>query len=278
MQTLIIYLLKKIFFESVPRDGSLIPTRDPNVFSYVDATQRMKEFEFNDVNFFPYHCDDYRPCVFKGKRPLKWILFAGVEYSGVFSLIDQNQDTLLVVKGRTYASAVKSGKQIIFYERAGTNLILKLYKLDDLKPMNISNKEMIEISKNGKDGILADAPYIQENITLPEGKLELNHEFNHEFKELGELIVIGDIPWLKKLPENQASTAILSVQPKSGKITIYPQDWFNQGDYDFGYQWITLAGRDPSNGQLQGTGIRLGNFQCDESGRRLVKGGKSVFF
>jgi hypothetical protein len=52
---------------------------------------------------------------------------------------------------------------------------------------------------------------------------------------------------------------------------VPPQDWFNSGDFDFGYQWITKVVRDSNSGKIVGTGIRLKNFILDESGRQIEK-------
>lgn len=49
---------------------------------------------------------------------------------------------------------------------------------------------------------------------------------------------------------------------------MIPQDWFNHGDYDFGYQWVTLVAREPGD-RIVGEEIRIGAFVLDETGRRV---------
>ncbi len=51
----------------------------------------------------------------------------------------------------------------------------------------------------------------------------------------------------------------------SGALTIVPQDWFNSGSYDFGYQWVTRVARPHAGGPVYGEGIRLGIFRLDSS-------------
>jgi hypothetical protein len=252
----------------------MAPTDDPNVFTYVDASQRMKEFEITNVNFFPYHWADYSPQVLKNGSLLKW----SSEYSGVCALRDQQKNIVLVFTDRMYASPVNNGKWIVFYRRAGNSLKLHLYKCDELTPLNITADELQNLSKNRQEDIIAGPEAILEEISFSEDVYEFDHEFKNEFKEIAELIVVGDISWLGNKEGHHASTALISIQPKTGKVTVYPQDWFNQGSYDFDYQWVTLGGRDPATGKLRGTGIRLANFECDETGRQLEKGGKTVFF
>ncbi|MBI5301277.1 MAG: hypothetical protein HY868_04000 [Chloroflexi bacterium] len=61
-------------------------------------------------------------------------------------------------------------------------------------------------------------------------------------------------------------------------VEVYPQDWFNKGDYDFGYQWITRVARD-EDGKIIGDGIRLDRFRLDASGRNIeTKGFQSSYF
>ena len=60
------------------------------------------------------------------------------------------------------------------------------------------------------------------------------------------------------------------VRPRDGTIDVVPQDWFNHGDYDFGYQWVTRVAREPG-GRIVGEGIRIGPFVLNESGRRVAE-------
>lgn len=57
----------------------------------------------------------------------------------------------------------------------------------------------------------------------------------------------------------------------SGATRVAPQDWFNQGPYDFGYQWITRMARLPDVGEIVGEGIRLGVFRLDSPCRQIAE-------
>jgi len=50
---------------------------------------------------------------------------------------------------------------------------------------------------------------------------------------------------------------------------VYPQDWFNHGNFDFGYQWLTRIARDTETGEITGDGIRIELFALDDSYRQL---------
>ncbi|MBF0593996.1 MAG: hypothetical protein HQL22_03430 [Candidatus Omnitrophica bacterium] len=59
---------------------------------------------------------------------------------------------------------------------------------------------------------------------------------------------------------------------KENKFHVYPQEWFNNGSFDFGYQWISKVGREPKSGEIVGEGVRIGAFvlKADYSGIKNV--------
>jgi hypothetical protein len=81
------------------------------------------------------------------------------------------------------------------------------------------------------------------------------------FKELGELI----------LPVHTNPLVVWVIDAENGKLNVYPQDWFNQGDIDRGYQWVTRMARDPRTGRIIGDGIRIGKFVLDETNRNIER-------
>jgi hypothetical protein len=69
---------------------------------------------------------------------------------------------------------------------------------------------------------------------------------------------------------NSSPTALWHLQPAHSRITAYPQDWFNTGDWDYGYQWPTRVKRDPATRLVFGEGIRIGYFALDPTMRNLL--------
>jgi hypothetical protein len=61
------------------------------------------------------------------------------------------------------------------------------------------------------------------------------------------------------------------VDARSGTIDVIPQDWFSDGEFDFGYPWVTRIARDPETGRLVGEGIRMGFFRLDASNRAVER-------
>ncbi|HEV2912395.1 MAG TPA: hypothetical protein VGX92_03670 [Pyrinomonadaceae bacterium] len=97
--------------------------------------------------------------------------------------------------------------------------------------------------------------------SMNEGQHEL--KLPDAFSELDEILVLAH--------STAGNLCLFIVKPKEESLEIIPQDWFNKGPYDFGYQWPTRVARDPETGQIFGEGIRLGVFVLDNSLRQVLK-------
>jgi hypothetical protein len=54
--------------------------------------------------------------------------------------------------------------------------------------------------------------------------------------------------------------------PRKNEVEIFPLDWFNDGDFDHGYEWITRIVRDLATGNILGEGIRIYPFIMKPNG------------
>jgi hypothetical protein len=66
-------------------------------------------------------------------------------------------------------------------------------------------------------------------------------------------------------------TRLWSLRPRLRMLHVMPQDWFNQGNFDFGYQWPTRAARDDTSGTLVGEGFRIREFMLDKAGKNIAR-------
>jgi len=89
-------------------------------------------------------------------------------------------------------------------------------------------------------------------------------DFPREFKVLDELLVLASLP-------QQPGLCIFCLFPKRNEFEVFPQDWFNNGRLDYGYQWVTRVGRDISSQKIYGEGIRISSFVLDDSNRQVEK-------
>jgi hypothetical protein len=89
------------------------------------------------------------------------------------------------------------------------------------------------------------------------------------FLELPEVLVLADFGSEDGNHFDKMFRAIFAFDFKARQVSVIPQRWFNEGSYDFGYQWITRVQREEKTGQIVGEGIRLGNFRLDRSATQV---------
>ncbi len=90
-----------------------------------------------------------------------------------------------------------------------------------------------------------------------------------EFRALPELLVLADYGSERSNGFDRMYRAIFAFDFSAGCVSVLPQRWFNEGKYDFSYEWITRVQREPATGRIVGEGIRLGNFRLDASGTQV---------
>ena len=64
--------------------------------------------------------------------------------------------------------------------------------------------------------------------------------------------------------------ALMVASPRNGWYELFPQDWFNNGGFDYAYQGVTRVARDPRSGRIHGDGTRIDPFVLDETLRQLA--------
>lgn len=87
------------------------------------------------------------------------------------------------------------------------------------------------------------------------------------FAKFEETLALGHFLPVNAKP-GQPTQAIFAFNWLKAEVEVTPQDWFNKGDYDFEYQWITRVAR-LENGRIGGDGVRLGQFELDDTGRQI---------
>ena len=95
---------------------------------------------------------------------------------------------------------------------------------------------------------------------------DLNSDFPGRLQAIDELLILCQTSATKVPSGRQGSNlALLLAHPKQARYRLYPQDWFNSGAVDYGYQWVTRIVRDPRTGQIHGEGFRIAPFVLDHS-------------
>jgi hypothetical protein len=142
---------------------------------------------------------------------------------------------------------------------------ISLYDCNKMKPLSHTTSTFSRMKSKGKN-FLSNGGIIA-SVNIPTTQLERSSiTFPDPIKHIPELFMLAES---SAVLSSKSKTCIILVHPTEGYYEIFPQDWFNMGNYDFGYQWITRVTRDPETKRIIGDGIRLGSFMLDESMRNL---------
>jgi hypothetical protein len=84
---------------------------------------------------------------------------------------------------------------------------------------------------------------------------ELRVQFPAKLQSVEELLILCHCSGTRtSAAREQGDSALLVAHPPRSTYRLYPQDWFNSGGRDYGYEWITRVVRDAGSGQVHGEG------------------------
>ena len=96
--------------------------------------------------------------------------------------------------------------------------------------------------------------------------------FPKELQAIDELLILCNSSAIAPRDDGiNANLALLVAKPRQSSYQLYPQDWFNSSDLDFGYQWVTRVARDPQTGRVRGEGFRIHPFDLEHTLRRATQ-------
>ena len=199
-----------------------------------------------------------------------WEFYDGSPLSGLSRLLSPQGETVLFVDFNCYVQPLSGGRLLVWYE-TGRQIVFTIFDLVALIPFKDHLKIAAEIRTLRKRiWFQGWSPRIYD---VPTALCEGTHAISPpaEFADLPELLVLADFGSMETVSNHwdKIYRAIFAFDFKSRQVTVLPQKWFNEGKYDFGYQWITRVQREPRTGQIVGEGIRLGNFLLDPSGTQV---------
>lgn len=98
----------------------------------------------------------------------------------------------------------------------------------------------------------------------------LQADFPDAMRSMGELLILCHSSGVPVSAES-VDLALIVAEPRASVYRLYPQDWFNHADMDFGYQWVTRVVRNPNTGRIEGEGFRIPPFVLDKTMTKLEK-------
>lgn len=191
-------------------------------------------------------------------------------------LVNEREEFLILLGFYWYACAL--GDEVVLLWRQykseslppgeAAEVQFRLLDLKALSPIEDIEAAVVTSDDRNRAGVyyngksLATQSYV---AAFPAGTAKIS--VPEELIAVGNVLVIADIGSSAGY-EAEVHTAILDFNFRSQVVTSYPQDWFNKGSLDFGYQWISRVSGD-QKGWLCGDGVRIGEFRLDATGRHL---------
>jgi len=192
------------------------------------------------------------------------------ELAGLTSLLDAKGATLLIFDFQCYARILDDGT-IFLWREAGEKelkrIIFDCFSISSLR--SVSNPLATATELREKKLGIAPLPTSQHwefSSRVEPGVHQLS--IPHDWSRFDETLVLADFAESNYF--DMMARAIFAFDWRKRQVEIIPQDWFNNGNYDFGYQWIARVAR-RTDGSIVGEGIRLGSFELDETHRQVKK-------
>ena len=223
---------------------------------------KFEDFVFSSY-LSPWYFKDYTPYI---GLNLKWKHFGNL---GMIKLLN-DKDCLGMIGMYCYLKPINDNYFLIWTR--GTTRI-ELYKIQDLKPIQNENSLINKLKDKKQKYFFNCEPVETIDYFFDLYKTEISFDFPDTFKTIDEIIQVNDIDGMySDYKEGMHNTAIVVLQPKIGRIILYPQDWFNRDEtVDFGYQWITRAERNSKTGKIHIQGIRIDEYILDDTNRQIKK-------
>lgn len=210
-----------------------------------------------------------------------WSDFEGdTKLAGLTFLKDPVGAPVLFLDFHCYVQPIREGRILVWYQNDRCNqdpapnssIHFEILELCKLVPIGDSSQAARDLRKLGQGMKHESQPIDTFEYLIPMSTGQhLLQNVPASFAPLGEVLVLAHLSRCqdKSNPAEEMARAVFSFNFAEAYVSIIPQDWFNTGAFDFGYQWITRVARDPNDGQIVGEGIRLGFFRLDKTGRKI---------
>lgn len=224
----------------------------------------------------PWYFNDTTPKLLRNGQALRWrwIEKIGREYVGAARLEDKERQCFGVVKPYAYILPNPENNQFLIWTKEPScppEFTIDLFATNELQPIENHKEILFDLRENEMTFFFFNCkPRASLSLAFHPNVEQFDAIFPAELKSFPNFCLVTQISGLYKHGKKQWNeTAIILVQPDREKIAIFPQDWFNQSDADFGYQWITRAVVNPKTGLIHGQGIRIDDFILDQTNRQL---------
>lgn len=151
-------------------------------------------------------------------------------------------------------------------------VVLRTFSASELRPLRGRLGRHCRRMRRRGDSFVSHAPPSSE-VRIPTTAVDEmgKASFPSLLEGLDELLVLCHSSGISESPGRSGSNlAVLRLAPRDGTFEFYPQDWYNNGSFNFEYQWVSRVERDPESGRIRGEGIRIPPFVLDGTNRSIA--------
>jgi hypothetical protein len=184
---------------------------------------------------------------------------------------------VLLLDFHNYVLSLGQDLFLIWHQRHTTDepttapVVLRLFALADLSPLVGNLVELTATMRQEGASFVSAAPArweISLSTTVIDHPCTLAAE--PELSAIDELLILCHSSAIAAATWERNNLALLVATPRQQRYQLYPQDWFNNGGFDYGYEWVTRVARDATTGRIHGEGIRIAPFVLDASLRNRM--------
>jgi hypothetical protein len=202
---------------------------------------------------------------------------SGASYAGK-TFLKRDNDVVAILDFENYVTVLDQSTLLIRSQSAKLSeptppVNFNLVEPNSLKSLNENLEEICRSMKLSNQRLILGGGSV-ETFSLDTTRIEIGigGSFPQQIEAVEEILLFCSSSAIGLADGwNRANLALMIAKPKSSTFSLYPQDWFNTGSFDYGYQWATRVVRDPVTGLIHGDGIRIGSFVLDNSLRNLRK-------
>ena len=184
---------------------------------------------------------------------------------------------VLILDFHNYVQLVDRQTLLVWHQRVVPSgpthpVVLRIFAISKLSRLEGGVDELcVAMRQNGTPLIASGPP--QWEVSLPTTVVgeRRNWAVPAPLDDAEELLILCYSSAIDESPMAERSNlALLIARPPEGTYELYPQDWFNNGGLDYGYQGVTRVARDPESKRIHGEGFRIGPFVLDDTLRRTL--------
>ena len=208
----------------------------------------------------------------------KWKKAGETETTAGVVVLWGSEGAVLALNFQNYVYSLNQDALLIWHQRYLSQegptepVVLRLFRYREMRALLGPIEEICSAIKTaGVPFASSEPPFCEVSIpTLVAGE-ERTLVFPEELQTLQELLILCHSSAINEsVTWERNNIALLVARPAQGTYQLYPQDWFNGGGFDYGYEWITRVARNNQTGKVHGEGIRISAFVLDATLRKLA--------